>query len=135
MEDKLVSREKIQDTIKALNNAENQLSSNGVEKTIALVDNLCTHDVEGWANGEHRPNREAERKFERILLTDIPDYHREIDRTIIDPPYAAFSWRVTGTSKSTGKKVNVLGTSHGEFSEDGKLSKYWVYVDSAQMPF
>ena len=135
MEDKLISSEKIQETIKALNAAENQLSSNGVEKTMVSIDKLMTHDVEGWANGEHRPDRETERKFDRILLTDIPDYRREIGRIIIDPPYAAFSWQITGTSKSTRKRLNVLGSSQAEFSADGKIRKYWVYVDTAQMPF
>lgn len=30
------------------------------------------------------------------MWSAIPDYHREFDKIIIDPPGAAVSWRLTG---------------------------------------
>lgn len=127
-EDKMVSREKIEDCIKTLNEAENKIASVGIDKSIAQFDELRTSDGKTWSNGEQLPDTGVV-EMERMLFNDVPDYHREIDRVIIDPSFAAFSWRITGTSKGSGEKLNVVGASHVEFTDDGKMKNAWLFVN------
>lgn len=82
-------------------------------------------------NGEHRPNREAERAIERLLFTDLPDYKRLIERTMIDPPFAAIAWRTSGTSRSLDRPIEIVGCSHLQFAADGRIERYWIYVDQS----
>jgi hypothetical protein len=125
----MVGRVEIERSPQDLNTAENARPRAGIEETIAAIDRKMAPSVEGWMNGEHRPNREAERARERLLFTDLPDYHRSFDRVIIDPPFAVVAWRTTATSQSLGRRVEVVGSSHFEFSDGGDVLRYWIYVD------
>src|SRR3989304_9191854 len=106
-----VSRTIIEKALKRLNDAENRRPHVSVEETIAGIDAVMAADVEGWTNGVYKPNREAERQGERALFEAIKDYHRDIDRVIIDPPFVAFSWRVKGSAG--GNTIGVEGCSIG----------------------
>ena len=99
-----VTREQIENLIRRINKAENARPGRTVEETIADIDSLMSPDVEGWLNGEHRPDRTAEREIERILFTILDDYHRDIERIIIDPPFASFTWRIRSAVRG-GRKV------------------------------
>ncbi|MHA1472063.1 MAG: hypothetical protein ACTSQW_03070 [Promethearchaeota archaeon] len=92
-----VTREIIEETLKKLNEAENNRPNTTVEETIAGIDAVSAVDVEGWKNGVHAPNREAERQGERVLFGIMADYHRDFEKVIIDPPYVAVTWKITGT--------------------------------------
>ena len=93
-----IDRTGIQAFLKRLNEAENSRPNVTVDETIARVDAVMADDVEGWTNGVYKPNREAERQGERMLLGAMADYHRNIERIVIDPPFAAFTWKIKGTS-------------------------------------
>jgi len=127
-----ISRTGIEETLKRLNDAENSRPNSSVEETIARIDAVMTDDVEGWHNGVHIPNREAERQGERMLFGAMADFHRDFEKVIIDPPNAVFSWKIMGTLG--GKPVEMLGCSIMEFNEEGKTRRYWLYADLAQMP-
>lgn len=127
-----VTRSMIEDLIKRLNEAENSRPNVTVDETIARVDAVMADDVEGWTNGVYKPNREAERQGERLLLGAMADYHRDIERVVIDPPFAAFTWRIKGAS--WGKQLEVVGCSVFEVNSKGKARRYWMYVDTAQWP-
>jgi len=127
----MISREAIERTLTTLNEAENARSHATVDAVISAIDRTMSSDVQGWMNGDHRPNREAERMIERLLFTDLPDYHRVIERMIIDPPCAAVAWRISGTSLSLGRTVDVVGCSQFQFDHDGQIVRYWIYVDQS----
>jgi hypothetical protein len=125
----MLGREEIERILQDLNAAENARPQAGIEETIAAIDLFMSPSVEGWTNGEHSPNREAGRAQERLLFADLPDYHRSFERVIIDPPFAAVAWRMTATSQSLGRRIEVVGSSQFEFSDDGKELRYWLYFD------
>jgi hypothetical protein len=123
-----VTRDMIEATFRALNAAENNRPNTSVEKTIADADAMMAPDVEGWDNGVHKPDREVERQNERILFAAMPDYHRSIEHMVIDPPYGAFNWTITGTV--FGKPTEVKGCSLFEFNAAGKIRRYWLYFNN-----
>jgi predicted ester cyclase len=127
----MIGREAIERALRALNAAENSLPRATVDAVISAIDQTMSRDVQGWMNGEHRPNREAERTIERLLFTDLPDYHRSIERLIIDPPFAAIAWKMSGTSRSLDRPVEVSGCSQFQFDDDGQIARYWIYVDQS----
>jgi oligopeptide/dipeptide ABC transporter ATP-binding protein len=59
------------------------------------------------------------------LYSAIPDYHRIIEHIVIDPPYAAFDWTITGTV--FGEPTEMKGCSIVEFNSEGKEQRAWVY--------
>ncbi|OGO30666.1 MAG: hypothetical protein A2Z29_02730 [Chloroflexi bacterium RBG_16_56_11] len=126
-----VSRTRVKETLRRLNEAENSRSKVSVGETIARIDAVMAENVEGWHNGVHVSNREAERQGERVLFEAVADYHRDFERVIIDPPFAAFTWRITGTAR--GKALDILGCSVLEINDEGKVWHYWLYMDSAQL--
>ena len=128
----MTDRTRIERVLKHLNEAENRRPNVSVVETIAGIDAVMAADVEGWHNGVHVPNREAERQGERILFELIADYHRDFERVIIDPPFAAFTWRISGTAGD--KALEVFGCSVLEINVEGKVRRYWLYLDSSQMP-
>ncbi len=127
----LIDRTVVEKALKRLNEAENRRPRASIEETIAGIDAVMAADVEGWKNGVHAPNREAERQGERILLDVVTDYHRDIERIVIDPPFGVFTWRITGTAR--GKSLEVLGCSVFEINDEGKIQHYWLYTDSGQL--
>lgn len=128
----MVTRDQIKRTLEALNEAENNVGLNGVDETIAAIDRTQSPSVVGWTNGEHRPNREAERQVERVLFAAVANYHRVFDRMIVDPPFAAVGWRITGTDRENDRTFELHGSSQFEFLDSGEVGKYWVYVDMSQ---
>lgn len=120
----MVNRETIERVLAALNAAENALSETGVEGVSSSIDKLMSPAVEGWRNGVHFPSRQAERDLEKRAFGSLPDYQRTIERTIIDPPFAATGWTIRGSFE--GKPVCAPGSSHFEFSEDGLIRRYWM---------
>jgi len=127
-----ITRTMISELIKNINEAENSRPHHTVEETIAAIDSVCAPDFEGRLNKEPFHDRETERQAEKWLFTSIPDYHRTIERTIIDPPYAAFEWIMRGTFDD--KRVEIHGCSVLECNEDGLLKRGTVYVDTTQFP-
>ena len=125
-----VTREMIEEAIRNLNQAENSRPNSTVEDTIAAVDAVCAPDFQGRLNNQPFHDRETERQSERMLFNMITDYHRDIEQTIIDPPFVAFTWRIKGTAR--GKAIDAQGCSVGEISTEGKLRRGSVYSDSAQ---
>lgn len=127
------TREAIEKALTAMNAAENSTPSAGADAAIAGIDAVMSPSVVGWTNGEYRPDREAERSMERFLFSQFPDYNRIIERVAIDPPFAAIGWKMTGTDKDQDRGMEVLGSSHFEFTDEGKIAKYWVYLDTSQL--
>ncbi len=126
-----IDRSHIERVLKQLNEAENRRPNVSVEETIAGIDAIMAADVEGWHNGVHVPNRDAERQTERMLFESIADYHRVIEQVIIDPPFVAFTWIVRGTAGD--KAIEAHGCSVLEVNAEGKQRRYWIYFDSAQI--
>ena len=127
-----ITRNMISELIENINEAENSRPYHTVEETIAAIDSVCAPDFEGSLNKEPFHNRETERQTEKWLFNMIPDYHRTIGRTIIDPPYASFEWTMTGTIDD--KDVEIHGCSILECDENGLLKRGTVYSDTAQLP-
>jgi ketosteroid isomerase-like protein len=123
----MTGRGGIGEVLRLLNEAENRRPERSVEETIAGIDSVMANDVEGWRNGTHVPNREAERQTERILFGVLADYHRTFDRVIIEPPLASVAWTITGTANGT--PLSATGCSNFEIDENGKIRRYWLYVD------
>ena len=127
-----ITKDMIRKLIKNINEAENSRPRHTVGETIAAIDSVCAPDFEGRLNNEPFHDRETERQVEKWLFTSIPDYNRTIERTIIDPPYAAFEWIMRGTIDD--KRVEVHGCSVAECNEDGLAKRGTVYADTAQLP-
>jgi hypothetical protein len=127
-----VTRSMIEDLIKRLNGAENTRPDSTVEETIAAIDKVCAPDFEGRINKEPFHDRETERQGERLLFNMIPDYHRTITRRIIEPPFAAIEWMISGTLN--GVPTEMQGCSVLECNDDGLLRRGIVYIDTAQFP-
>ena len=125
-----IDRSRIEGVLKQLNEAENRRPNISVEETIAGIDAVMAADVEGWHNGVHHPNRDAERQTERVLFESIADYHRVIEQVIIDPPFVAFTWIARGTAGD--KAIEAHGCSVLEVNAEGKIQRGWVYFDPAQ---
>jgi hypothetical protein len=127
-----VTRDMIEELIRKINKAENIRPTCTVEETISAIDAVCAPDFEGRFNAGSFHNREAERQGERMLFSRLPDYHRTIERRIIDPPFAAFEWTITGTQN--GVPVKVKGCSIVECNNVGMLRRGMVFLDTAQLP-
>ena len=122
-----VNREQIEKLIRRINEAENARPTRTVEETIAAIDLLMAPGVEGWANGNHHLNRSAEREYERALFGFLDDYHRDIERIVIEPPFASFAWHVT----SVKHHLEISGCTIMEASDAGLTTRYWMYFDPA----
>jgi hypothetical protein len=122
-----VTREKIENLIRRIFEIENARPTKTVEETIAGIDALMASTVEGWTNGKHCPNRSVEREFERGLFGALEDYHRKIERVIVEPPFASLEWRLT----SVKHHLEILGCSIWEVNEAGMMARYWIYLDPA----
>jgi predicted ester cyclase len=124
-----IDRKSIEKVLNQLNEAENRRPKVSVEETIAGIDAVMAPNVEGWHNGVHVPNREADRQGERVLFEMMPDYHRDFQRIIIDPPFVAFDWKIRGTM--SGKVVEIIGCSIWEINAQGKVRRSWFYADTS----
>jgi len=117
------TRESIDQALRELNEAEN--SSMSADEKSAVVDRLSAAGVRGWANGAERGGREAEREFEAFLWGTFPNYHREFEAVLIDPPRASIQWRLTGSSEAM--EVDVSGVTVAHFDDDSKIEEFWLY--------
>jgi hypothetical protein len=118
------TRDSIALTLRELNDAENSESMSAKEKSVE-VDRLSAADAQGWANGATRGGRDAERQFEAFLWTTFPNYHREFETVLIDPPRASVQWRMTGSSEDM--EVDLSGATFLTFDDDGKIEEFWLY--------
>lgn len=123
----MVTREKIADTLRKLNAAENCRATSSIEEASARLDAVMAPDVSGWHNSNFVPDRATERKGEYGIFTALPDYHRVLDHMVIEPPKASIGWTITGTLQ--GRKITAPGSSIFEFNDDGLVSRYWLYAD------
>jgi hypothetical protein len=123
----VVTREQIVSTLERLNAAENGRPHSTVEETSARIDAVMSPEVQGYWNGVHMPGRAAEKEGERRVFDAMPDYHRDIERTIIEPPLASIGWTIRGTVQ--GREVVAPGCSVFEFNDEGKVRRYWGFTD------
>jgi len=123
----LVTREVIERTLRQLNEVENSRSLDPTAKS-DLVDGLSADDVQGWANGTSR-GRAEEREVEAFLWSTFPDYHREFERVVIEPPTAAVQWRMTGSNEDLDLPGELHSVSIMEFDDGGRIKRYWIYYD------
>jgi hypothetical protein len=129
----MISRDRIESVLRELNAAENDRVNAGVEATNARIDRIMAPDVQGWRNGVHFPSRDSEREIERKGFGALPDYHRDFELMIIDPPYACITWTIRGTAN--GQAVKAPGCSNFEFNEDGTVRRYWMYFNPADFAY
>ena len=129
----MVSREKIESMLHALNAAENDRVHAGVEATSARIDQIMAPDVEGWRNGTHFPSRDAERDLEKKAFGALVDYNRQFELMIIEPPLACITWTIRGTFN--GQAVKAPGCSNFEFNEEGRVRRYWMYFNPADFAY
>jgi hypothetical protein len=122
----MVTRSEIERTLREMNEAENSPDLTAEQKS-QVVDKLSHPDVQGWANGVSRGGRELEREQEAFLWTAIPDYHRDFEKIIVDPPAAAATWRITGHLGEDA--LDLAGSTIFEFDEDGRIERFWLYYD------
>ena len=120
----MVARETIENALKRLNETENARHRTSVEEVSAGIDAIMAPDVEGWRNGIYVPDRASEREVEKKAFGALVDYNREIERVIIDPPFAAAGWIIRGTFN--GEAVEAPGSSQFEFNEEGRVQRYWM---------
>ena len=123
----MISREQIANALHRLNRAENLGSDVSAEQKSLGIDAIMSPNVHGWRNGVFVPDRQSERDAERKLFTSCPDYHRDFDHMIIEPPQATIGWTIRGTFN--GRKIVAPGCSIFEFGSDGLVSRYWLYAD------
>jgi predicted ester cyclase len=135
MSDDPQSAAAIREALMRMNEAENDLSRLGVERVIGVIDEI--HAVNWESGGDDQPphGRAEEHKTERAFFTAFPDYHRTFHNVVVEPPFAAFRWTMTGTHEgrffgvpATGRAVRVSGMSMAEF-EAGRVRRSWVSLD------
>lgn len=129
----MVTREQIEAALRQLNAVENSRPTTSVEAISAGIDKLMSPQVEGWRNGVHFPNRDAERELEKRAFGALADYNRTFDRLIIDPPLACICWTIRGSFN--GEPVLAPGCSNFEFGEDGLIRRYWMYFNPADFTY
>ncbi|MFC4847291.1 nuclear transport factor 2 family protein [Hephaestia sp. GCM10023244] len=129
----MISRAKIEQTLRALNAAENDRVNTTVEATSARIDALMAADVEGWRNGVHFPSRDSERDIERKAFGALVDYNRQFELMIIEPPLACITWTIRGTFQ--GQPIVAPGCSNFEFNDDGTIRRYWMYFNPADFAY
>ncbi len=123
----MIGREQIASVMRQLNEAENSRPHTSVEETSRRIDAVMSPHVHGWRNGAVVPNRQAEREAEHIGFARCPDYHRDFDRMLVEPPFATIGWTIRGTID--GRKFATPGCSIFEFGDDGLVHRYWLYAD------
>ncbi|MDO9490036.1 MAG: nuclear transport factor 2 family protein [Sphingomonadaceae bacterium] len=129
----MVTREQIEAALRQLNAVENSRPTTSVEAISAGIDRLMSPQVEGWRNGVHFPNRDAERDLEKRAFGALADYNRTFDHLIIDPPLACIGWTIRGSFN--GEPVLAPGCSNFEFGEDGLIRRYWMYFNPADFTY
>lgn len=126
-EDRLAAtRESIEAALRALNDAENS-SATPAEKT-AEIDKLMAADLRTWRNGIDHGGRDADREEEAVLFAILPNYHRDFDHVLIDPPHAAVAWLITATNTDSGADVSLPGSSFFRFDDQSRIAEAWMFL-------
>jgi hypothetical protein len=123
----MVSREQIEKLIRRLNEVENARPNRTVEETVSDIGKLIASDAEEWINGNRLESMDAERELERALFGVMDDYHRDIERMVLDPPFASFAWRM----RSAKRNFEGVGCSIIEVNDAGQILRSWAFVDPA----
>lgn len=129
----MITEDRIADILRRLNEAENARVHSTVEETMARIDEIMAPDVEGWRNGVHYPNREAEREIERKSFGSLVDYNRTFQHVLIAPPKACIAWTIRGTFG--GKQIAAPGCSIFEFNDEGRAIRYWMFFNPADFAY
>jgi hypothetical protein len=122
-----VTREQIEDLIKRINEIENARPTQSVDEIVARLSVLYAANIEGWVNGKHIAGRSGMNELDRALFGLLDDYHRDIERIVIDPPFASFDWCM----KSARRNLEARGCSIIEADEAGLILHGWMYFDPA----
>ena len=121
------------------NRAENDLANIGVEGVLSAWDEILSPDCEGAAPGQPlRPIAET-REGDRVLYTAFPDYHRTFHNIVVEPPFAAVQWTMTGTQQgeflgqpASGRAASLSAMSLFEFV-GGRVRRWWIYANPPQL--
>ncbi len=122
-----VTRELIQNQIRRLNEIENNRPNLSADKIAAKLSALLAENIEGWINGKHISGRSTVDELDRALYELVDDYHRDINRLVIDPPFVSFGWCI----KSAKLNIEAQGCSIVEFDGAGLQVRFWMYFDPA----
>jgi steroid delta-isomerase-like uncharacterized protein len=138
MSDDPQSAAAIREALMRANRAENDLANVGVEGVLSVLEEVLASNYETSINGQLSVRAET-RESNREFYTAFPDFHREMHELLIEPPFAAFRWTMTGTQRdtylglpATGRTINFSGMSMWEF-EAGRVRRSWVSFDPAVM--
>jgi hypothetical protein len=129
----VITHDEIRQVLRRLNEAENARAHSTVEETMARIDEIMDPAVEGWRNGVHYPDREAEREIERKSFGALADYNRTFQHMLIEPPKACIAWTIRGTAK--GEPVEARGCSIFEFNDAGRAIRYWMFFNPADFAY
>jgi len=121
------------------NRAENDLVRLGVEGVLAAWDGIISRDCEGATPGQPlRPHAEI-REEDRAFYGAFPDYHRTFHDILVESPFAAVRWTMTGTQTgpfggmpASGQRMRMSGMSLFEF-EGGRVRRWWLYTNPPEM--
>jgi hypothetical protein len=123
----MVTSEQLRKLVQRIIEVENARPGRTVEETVADIGKLIAIDAEGWINGQRIESVAAERELERILYGVIDDYHRDIERMVVDPPFVSFSWIM----KSVKHGLESTGCSIIEANDAGQILRSWMFFDPA----
>ena len=115
--------------VQRISEVENARPARTVEETVADIGKLIATNAEGWINGQRIESVAAERELERILYAVLDDYHRDIERMIVDPPFVSFSWIM----RSVKRSLELTGCSIIEANDAGQILRSWMFFDPAPL--
>jgi hypothetical protein len=122
------TRDAIERTLRTMNEVENALDLSPAEKS-AAIDPTHRADVRAWRHGIADDGREKSREEEAWLFSTFPDYHRNFDHVVIDPPYAAVAWFMTGTNVESGEHLGLPGATFFRFDDEGRVAETWMFLN------
>lgn len=116
--------EAIRAAILRANAAENDVANIGVDGVIAAWKEIGHPDMErAMSDDALRPP---------ALYRSFPDLHRVIHTIVVEPPFVAFRWTMSGTQAgefrgqpATNQPGWFTGMTIGEF-EDGRMRRFWL---------
>jgi len=105
-----------------------------------VYDEYFADDFVSIRHDGNKLNKDEYRQFYQNIQNWFPDIHRTIKDLIVTDDRAALFFTWTGTDKfdrggrtPTGKVIEVKEMYFITFNEDGKISEYRQYGDSAAM--
>ncbi len=128
----------IREALMRANRAENDLANLGVEGVLSVWDEILAPNYECSVNGQISGRAET-LEGDRALFAAFPDCRRAIHELVVEPPFAAYRWTMTGTHRdtylglpATGRTMSFSGMSLHEF-EAGRIRRDWVSFDTASL--